>query len=102
MEINSAVNKNNLYIYLSGELDEYSAKTAKSVIDREIDDNLSVHSVVFDFSGASFMDSTGIGVLLGRYKKLKKSGIKSYIQRPSVSINKILQISGIYDIMPKI
>jgi len=48
------------------------------------------------------MDSTGIGVLLGRYKTLKKAGIPIYIQNPSVSINKILQISGLYEIMPKI
>ena len=48
------------------------------------------------------MDSTGIGVLLGRYKMLKKIGVPIYIQNPSVSINKILQISGIYEIMPKI
>ena len=35
-------------------------------------------------------------------KLLKKIGIPVYIQSPSVSINKILQISGIYEIMPKI
>ena len=61
-----------------------------------------IKCVIFNFSKTTFMDSTGIGVLLGRYKLLKKIGIPVYIQSPSVSINKILQISGIYEIMPKI
>ena len=58
--------------------------------------------IIFDFSKTSFMDSTGIGVLLGRYKKLKKYGKQSYVTNANFSINKILQISGIYEIMPKI
>lgn len=102
MEIKYAQSKRNLYIYLSGELDEYTAKHAKSEIENAIASTGNIKSVIFDFSKTSFMDSTGIGVLLGRYKILKKIGIPVYIQNPSVSINKILQISGLYEIMPKI
>ena len=102
MEIKYAESKGKLYIYLSGELDEYTARFAKAEIENAIASSGRIKSVVFNFSKTTFMDSTGIGVLLGRYKVLKKIGIPIYIQSPSVSINKILQISGIYEIMPKI
>ena len=102
MDIKHKVAKRNLYIYLFGELDEHSAREGKEEIDELIDSNSDIGNVVFNFSHLSFMDSTGIGVLLGRYRKLKKYKIPAYIQSPSVSINKILQISGIYEIMPKI
>ena len=102
MEIKYAESKGKLYIYLSGELDEYTARFAKAEIENAIAASENIKCVIFNFSKTTFMDSTGIGVLLGRYKLLKKIGIPIYIQSPSVSINKILQISGIYEIMPKI
>ena len=102
MEVKYSVDKNNLYVYLFGELDEYSARDSKNTLDRLIDVHTGVNNVVFNFSHLSFMDSTGIGVLIGRYKKLKKLGTPSFIQSPSVSVNKILQISILYEIMPKI
>ncbi|MCI6734570.1 MAG: anti-sigma factor antagonist [Clostridia bacterium] len=102
MEIKYAQSKGKLYIYLNGELDEYTAGRAKSEIENAIASSGNIKCVVFNFANTSFMDSTGIGVLLGRYKTLKKVGIPIYIQNPSVSINKILQISGLYEIMPKI
>ena len=102
MEIKYRLDKDTLYIYSYGELDEYSAASARGEIDRIIDENALYKSVVFDFENVSFMDSTGIGVLLGRYKKLKRIGARSYISRPSFAVNKILQISGLYEVMPKI
>ena len=102
MDIKYVVDKNNLYIYLFGELDEHSAKTLKSEVDELINSNSCVKNVIFNFSRLTFMDSTGIGVLLGRYKRLKKLKIPAFIQSPSVSVGKILQISGLYEIMPKI
>ena len=102
MEIKFAESKGKLYIYLSGELDEYTARFVKSEIENAVASSENIKCVIFNFAKTTFMDSTGIGVLLGRYKLLKKIGIPVYIQSPSVSINKILQISGIYEIMPKI
>lgn len=102
MEIKSASSRGNLYLYPSGELDEYTAKKAKNQIENAIKSTDGLKSVVFNFANTTFMDSTGIGVLLGRYKTLKKINVPVFIQNPSASVNKILQISGIYDIMPKI
>ena len=49
-------------VYLNGELDEYSAGQSKNQLDRLIDDNLNIKRFVFNLSGLSFMDSTGIGI----------------------------------------
>lgn len=102
MEIKSKLEKSRLYVYFSGELDECTAGKTKTAVDRLIDSSSNLKSVIFDFSRTSFMDSTGIGMLLGRYKKLKGDGVSVFISNPSLSVHKILQISGIYDVMPKI
>ena len=57
---------------------------------------------IFDFSGVSFMDSTGIGMLLGRYKNLKQLGVPIYISNARGHVDFILSTAGIYTIMRKI
>jgi len=52
--------------------------------------------------GLTFMDSTGIGVLIGRYKKLKNMKIPTYIENPSFSVDKVFSVSGIYNLIPKL
>ena len=91
-----------LYIYLLGELDECSSQSSKEAIDKIIDEAKNIRNVVFDFSNLSFMDSTGIGVLLGRYKKIKARGLGIFIKSPTISVEKVLEISGLYKVMPKI
>lgn len=102
MHIKCKSDKDKAVIYLSGELDECSAEKTRRELDEIISKNLGVKRIIFNFSEMNFMDSTGIGVLLGRYKRLKKYGILTYIANPSFSVDKILHISGIYDVMPKI
>ena len=102
MEIKYRLDKDTLYIYSYGELDEYSAASARGEIDRIIDENALYKSVVFDFANVSFMDSTGIGVLLGRYKKLKAKGMYVHITGANGHIDKILNTAGIYTIINKI
>jgi stage II sporulation protein AA (anti-sigma F factor antagonist) len=47
------------------------------------------------------MDSTGIGLLIGRYKNIKKFNLPVYITGASITTEKVLQLAGIYSIMPK-
>jgi len=101
MIINTRQKGNTLYIMLDGELDEYASKYAKQYLDEAFDNSI-YDNVVFDMKDLSFMDSTGIGVLLGRYKKLRNSYKQAYIANPNATIEKIINMSGIYEIMPKI
>ena len=102
MKIKFNITKLGLYIYLEGELDECYGSLAKRKLDELIESNANVSSVVFNMKGVTFMDSTGIGVLLGRYKKLKNMRIATYIENPSFSVDKVFSISGIYNLIPKI
>ncbi len=102
MELKSNLKGDDLYIYLSGELDEHSVSSVREAADRMIDDNAGLSRAVFNLAGVKFMDSTGIGFLIGRYKKLKKYGMGMYLENPNVGADKILELSGIYTLMPKI
>lgn len=101
MDIKSKVLDDVLYIMMIGELDEYSANYTRDYLDNCFIENR-FSSVVFEMSRLDFMDSTGIGVLIGRYKKLKSKNKAMYISNPSTTIEKIFKMSGIYQIMPKI
>ncbi len=101
MEIKAKKRSGDLTVYVYGELDECSASTAKSILDKILFENLNTDKVIFDLSGLSFMDSTGIGLLIGRYKKLKQLNIRSYISGASVNTEKVIELAGLYKIMPK-
>ena len=88
---------------LSGELDESSADYVRLSLDELL--KSSVHEtskLILDFSKVSFMDSTGIGILFGRYKKFIKKDIPVYIKNPQNHVDRILKMTGIYEIMPKL
>lgn len=102
MEIKYSVAPDGLYLYFTGELDEHYSKQARERIDALIEKYSSARSVVFNMKGLSFMDSTGIGMLIGRYKKLKNLKIPAYIENPSFSADKVFSASGIYTLIPKL
>ncbi len=102
MKIKYNLDKSTLNICFVGELDECSASRTRDAVESLISEVSGISKVVFDLSLLSFMDSTGIGMFIGRYKKLKSMGISAFIKNPSDSVEKILQISGLYQIMPRI
>ncbi len=90
-----------LYINLSGELDECSSPDAREKCDKLIEENLTTSKIIINLSDVAFMDSTGIGFLIGRYKKASRLGIPVYIEKPNFAADKILNLSGIYSLIPK-
>ena len=101
MEIKTRVYKNSLYLILNGELDEHSAVYTRETLDNILDKE-SYNQVVVDLNELEFMDSTGIGVMIGRYKKLKQKEIPLYLVNPNKHIDKIFEMTGLYRIMPKL
>jgi len=87
-----------LMAHISGELDHHGAVRTRESIDKMIDELHSKH-LVMDFKGVSFMDSSGIGVVMGRYKKVKDKGGKIYITGCSDYVRKILEMAGIFTII---
>ena len=92
-----------LYVRLCGELDEHNAGRARAAADRLADD-YAVRSkrAVIDLQEVTFMDSTGIGFLIGRYKKFHRYGTPVYLTNAQSATDKILTMSGVYTLMPKI
>ncbi|MBQ8164371.1 MAG: anti-sigma factor antagonist [Clostridia bacterium] len=103
---------NILVIKVAGELDHHSADTARRSMDREIMKIQTKH-VVFDFSDLSFMDSSGIGMLMGRYREvkmlggnsgiiLKRSEARDRYGMPALSsMERILDMSGVFKCMTR-
>ena len=101
MEIKTRVYKNVLYVSLVGELDEHSAVYTRETLDNILDSE-KFDQVIVDLSELDFMDSTGIGVMIGRYKRLKSNDIPLYLTNPNKHIDKIFDMTGLYKIMPKL
>lgn len=103
MYINAECRGDTLYLNLSGEIDEHNAVSARAEADAFAERGVGkTRRAIFDLGGISFMDSTGIGFLIGRYKKFSRYGIPMYVTNLSMSTDRILQMSGIYTIIPKI
>ncbi len=101
MQIKSRIYNSTLYVVLCGELDENTAYYTRRTLDETLSKN-DFKQVIIDLSELSFMDSTGIGVLIGRYKKMKDKGISIFICNPSSHAERIFKMTGLYEIMPKI
>ncbi len=101
MQVKSRVAGGILYVLLCGELDEHSATYTRITLD-EMFDKPNFKKIVIDLSELDFMDSTGIGVLIGRYKRMKDKNIPIFIANPSSHAEKIFNMTGLYTLMPKI
>ena len=101
MELYVDFDGSTLIFRLIGELDEHSAEFVKRKLDEKLANN-DYSAVVLDSSRLSFMDSTGIGVLIGRYKIVHKQNKHMYVKNPSPTVDKIFKMSGLYEIISKI
>lgn len=90
-----------LTLKIEEEIDEYATEKLRRKIDNEITRFLP-RKVIFDFSNVTFMDSAGIGMLLGRYKIIKMLGGQLELLNVNKQIEKIFEISGILKIIPLI
>lgn len=101
MEVYYNLDGHTLNVRLVGELDEHSAELVRRRLDTLFAEN-NFNAVVLDLARMSFMDSTGIGVLIGRYKLLRKSNRQLFVKNPSITIDKIFKMSGLYEIIERI
>jgi len=101
MQVKNRIHKNILYISLDGELDEHTAEYTRINLDNAMS-QIKAAQIVIDLANLRFMDSTGIGVLIGRYKKMKDRNVPIFISNPSTQAERIFKMTGLYSIMPKI
>ena len=81
------------------EIDEYSVQNIKRRMDNEIQRYMP-KEVIFDFSNVSFMDSAGIGLIIGRYKLIDMIGGELKVANVNLQIQKIFEMSGLLKLIP--
>jgi len=88
-----------LVVTLTGDLDHHTAADTAPQLDRLILHSGALH-LILDLSDVTFMDSSGIGVILGRYRRLHRMGGRVTLRRPTPAVDRMLALSGIESIIP--
>lgn len=97
LRMEKRIERQTLLLRLDGDLDMKTAETLRSAIDSEIE-RRGIRTVILNMEQVQFIDSSGLGVILGRYKKLIPLGGKLKITNVPPNIFKIMDLSG----LPKI
>lgn len=88
-----------LVVHMTGELDHHSAEEVRNKVDDRLDRD-HCNKLVMDFSGVTFMDSSGIGVVIGRYRKLSSRKGKVCMVKATGSVKRVFELSGMFKIIP--
>jgi len=87
-----------LVVSPTGELDHHNASALREKIDKETTRE-NIKNIVFDFSDVSFMDSSGIGLIIGRYKLITALGGVTAVCHMGDALKRIFDISGLKKII---
>ncbi len=94
MSVKISAEKNKIVAFLSGEIDHHGALMLRREIDLAVREYNPIE-LILDFSEVSFMDSSGIGLVMGRYKLMSEIGGKIFVHNPPPHIKKVMKLSGI-------
>ncbi len=100
MKLKICVDGDALIVNLCGELDHHSAADIREDIIHQYSSNM-CRDIIFDFSELYFMDSAGIGMLIGRYKQVCVNGGSVYAVGVSPVIERIFELSGLNKIIKR-
>ena len=79
---------------ISGDLDHHSAAPIREAIDRMAESAMP-KVLVLDFGGVGFMDSSGIGLIMGRYKLMDSMGGSVRVEHASSQLKKVIRLAGL-------
>ena len=86
--------QNEISVFLDGGIDHHSA----SIIRTSVDDAIlkrRPETLILDFGGVTFMDSSGIGLVIGRYNSIKPYGGTIVIENTGTQIKKVMRLAGL-------
>ncbi|NLJ74824.1 MAG: anti-sigma factor antagonist [Firmicutes bacterium] len=83
---------------LQGELDLHTSPQFKADIAAKMEAYPDIKHLIFDVKNMSFIDSSGLGVILGRYREIQPRGGKMYFVQANPQIKRVLQVSGLHKI----
>ncbi|BDG31489.1 anti-sigma F factor antagonist [Parageobacillus thermoglucosidasius] len=87
-----------LIIRLSGELDHHTAEELREKV-TDVLESASIRHIVLNLEHLTFMDSSGLGVILGRYKQIKKLGGEMIVCSISPTVKRLFDMSGLFKII---
>ena len=87
-----------IIVKINEEIDHHTCEKIKNKIDLAIEFR-KAKCLIFDFEGVSFMDSSGIGLIMGRFRAVSKNGGQVFVVNLKPAVSKILKMSGIFKIV---
>ena len=94
MAVTLEVTNEEITAYLSGEIDHHSAVELRRRIDESVLSG-TPERLILDFSGVTFMDSSGIGLIMGRWRLMQEQGGHLLVQGVPGSLRKVMKVSGL-------
>ncbi|HCF48692.1 MAG TPA: anti-sigma F factor antagonist [Syntrophomonas sp.] len=91
--------RSTLVVRVSGEMDMLIADKMRAEIDKRIDDR-NIKNLVLNLEKVTFMDSSGLGVVIGRYKRITAKQGRMFIVGARPQVEKILFFSGVNRLVP--
>ena len=82
----------------AGEIDMSVTDGLRRDVDRALEQH-GLANIVFDLAGVSFVDSSGLGVILGRYKKAAAAGGRVFLTGAGPQVKRVLELSGLLTLM---
>ncbi|WP_077213867.1 anti-sigma F factor antagonist [Bacillus dakarensis] len=98
LNIELEIKRDVLCIRLSGELDHHTADALREQASKAIVEN-NIHHIVLNLESLTFMDSSGLGVILGRYKQIKQLHGEMVVCAISPSVQRLFDMSGLFKII---
>jgi stage II sporulation protein AA (anti-sigma F factor antagonist) len=90
---------NILVVSLSGELDHHTADELRTAMEKELDKDIARH-MLLDLSQLAFMDSSGVGVLLGRYRRIHAQGGKMAAYALHPNLERLYELAALSRVIP--
>lgn len=94
MAVNVIVSEKQVSAYLSGEIDHHCARGMREEIDDAVQ-RVQPEILTLDFKDVTFMDSSGIGLVMGRYALMKDMGGEVQVTNLSGHIHKVMRLAGL-------
>jgi len=98
LRISLEMEKSTLIVRLEGELDHHHSDQVRSQIEAELEKGI-INNIIFNLEKLTFMDSSGLGMMLGRYKTVRQLEGKMSICCVQPNVYKIFELSGMFKIL---
>lgn len=99
MDLDLKLVRNTLVVKVQGELDMLIADKMRDEVDKKLEGN-NIKNLIINLEKVNFIDSSGLGVIIGRYKKVSAVNGRMYIVGARPPVEKILHFSGINKLIP--